>query len=340
MRGVFLDISKVFDKVWHKGIIFKLKQNGISGKLLSVLPDFLKDRKQRVVLNEQVSSWTGVNKGVPQGSILGPLLFLIYINDLADGLSPNAKLFADDTSLFSVIHDVDTSANELNNDLYQITKWAFQWKMGFDPDPSKQVQKIIFSRKTKKIGHPTLHFNNSIVSQFQYQNHLGVFLGTRLTFEEHLKVITTKVNKTIGLLRKLRKTRPVLMTMCKAFVRPHLDYGDIIYDEAYNQTLRQKLESIQYNACLALSGAIRGSSREKHYHELSLESLQCRRWYRKLCLFYKIFKENKPVYLFNLIPSKNSNYNTRNTNKITPFHTKQFFSKILFFHPQLFNGPS
>ena len=110
MRGVFLDISKAFDKAWHKAIIFKLKQNGISGKLLrlSVLSDFLKDRKQRVTLNRQVSSWTGVNTEVPQGSILGPLLFLVYINDLADGLSSNAKLFADDASLFSVIHNVDT----------------------------------------------------------------------------------------------------------------------------------------------------------------------------------------------------------------------------------------
>ena len=139
-RDVFLDISKAFDKVWHEGIIFKLKQNGISGKLLSVLADFLKDRKQRVTLNGQVSSWTGVNPGVPQGSILDPRLILVYINDLADGLSSNAKVFADDTSLFSVIHHVDTSANELNNDLYQINKWSFQWKMSFNPDPSKQVR--------------------------------------------------------------------------------------------------------------------------------------------------------------------------------------------------------
>ena len=84
--------------------------------------DFLKDRTQRVTLNGQVSLSAGVNAGVPQGSILGPLLLLIYINDLADDLSSNAKLFADDKSLFSVIRDVDTFANELNNDLYQINK--------------------------------------------------------------------------------------------------------------------------------------------------------------------------------------------------------------------------
>ena len=81
------------------------------------------------------------------GSILGPL-FLIYINNLADSLSSNAKLFADDTSLFSIVHNVDTSANELNKNLYQINKWAFQWKMSFNPDPSKQDQEIILSRKT------------------------------------------------------------------------------------------------------------------------------------------------------------------------------------------------
>ena len=121
--------------------------------------------------------------------------------------------------------------------------------------------------------------------------------------------------------------------MYKAFVRPHLDYGDIIYDEAFNETFHQKLESIQYSACVALSEAIRGSSREKIYHQLGMESLQCWRWYRKRCLFYKIFKENKPVYLFNLIPIKNSNYNARNTDKTTIFHSKQnFFKKYFSIH--------
>ena len=114
-------------------------------------------------------------------------------------------------------------------------------------------------------------------------------------------------------------------------MRRHLDYGDIIYDEAYNETCQQKFESIQYNACLALSGAIRKSSREKRYHKLGFEYLHCRRWYRKLCLFYKIFKENKPVYLFNLLPTKHLNYNKKNTDKITLFHAKHKFSKKPFF---------
>ena len=137
VRGVFLDISKAFDKVWHEGLLFKLKQNGITGELFEVLSDFLKNRKQRVLLNGQVSSWVDVNAGVPQGSILGPLLFLIFINDLPEGLISSFKLFADDTSFFSVIHNSNTSAKDLNEDLLKIKDWAFQWKMSFNFDVNK-----------------------------------------------------------------------------------------------------------------------------------------------------------------------------------------------------------
>ena len=114
VRSVFLDISKAFDKVWPDGLIFKLTQKGIPGNLLKLLRDFLSEIRQRVVLNGQASTWTNINAGVPQGFILGPLLFLIYINDIFGGLCTNAKLFADDTSLFSVIHDSSTFANVLN----------------------------------------------------------------------------------------------------------------------------------------------------------------------------------------------------------------------------------
>ena len=112
IRSIFLDISKASDKVWHQGLIFKLKQNGISRKLFNLIKEFLKNRTQRVVLNGQFSSWAGINAGVPQESILGPLLllFLMYINDLTNDLSASAKLFAGYTSLFSVVFNVDAFA--------------------------------------------------------------------------------------------------------------------------------------------------------------------------------------------------------------------------------------
>ena len=116
VRGIFLDISKVFDKVWHDGLIFKLRQNGICGEMINILEDFLSDRKQRVVLNGQYSSWADIHAGVPQGSIFEPLLFFIYIHDLLNDMKSKCKLFADDTSLLSVVQDIDTSANDLGND--------------------------------------------------------------------------------------------------------------------------------------------------------------------------------------------------------------------------------
>ena len=114
------------------------------------LCDYLRNRKQRVLLNGKTSDWSDVNAGVTLGSILGPLLFLIYNNHLSEGLSSNAKLFADNRSLFSVIHDSNTSAFELNSDLAKKNRWAFQWKMSFNPDPKKQAQEAILVRNLKQ----------------------------------------------------------------------------------------------------------------------------------------------------------------------------------------------
>ena len=149
------------------------------------------------MLNGQSTSSTNVNAGDPQGSILGPLLFLIYINELSDGLSSNAKPLADDTSLFSVVHDINASTVELKSDLNKINYWDFQWKMNFNPDRSKQTKEVIFSRKLKKTTNPPLLFNNNIVSQVSSQKHLGVILDVKLAYEEHLKNVFNKTIKTI-----------------------------------------------------------------------------------------------------------------------------------------------
>ena len=305
-------------------------------QLIKSFETLFDNRKQRVVLNGQSSSWTNVKAGV-QGSILGPLLFLIYINDLANGLSSNTKLFADDNSLFSVIHDSVITTLELNSDLSRIKQWAFQWKMSFNPDPNRQAQEVIFSRKLKKFCHPSLRFNNNNVSQVSSQKHLGLILDKGLTFDEHLTNVSNKISKTIGLLQKLQNIlpRPALLTIYKCFIRPHLDYGYIIYDQAHNLSFHQKLESIQYNATLALTGAIKGSSKEKLYQELGLESLQLRRWYRKLCCFYKIYNKQAPVYLTELIPTCNKAYQTRHLANILYLSFKHNFFKNTFFPPTI-----
>ena len=145
-----------------------------------------------MVLNGQLSPWSNIETGVPQGPILGPLLFLIYINDLSDGLTTNARLFADDVSLFSVVDNINLSATNLNSDLSKINAWANQWKMTFNPDPNKQVQEVIFSLKTKKISPSPLNFSNNSVQQVQFQKHLGVYLDGKFDFRERLQSMFKK----------------------------------------------------------------------------------------------------------------------------------------------------
>ena len=196
--------------------------------------------------------------------------------------------------------------------------------MSFNPDISKQAHEVIFSRKRSVSSHPPLTFNNIPVARTNSQKHLGMQLDKKLNFEEQLKKVESNVNKTIGIIRKLQNVLPrsALLTIYKSFIRPHLDYGDIIYDKAFNESFHAKLESLQYNATLAITGAIRGSSTEKIYEKLGLESLKSRRWYRKMSFLYKVFKIESPSYLFNTIPNSNRQCQTRNSDNIPSFFVK------------------
>ena len=219
--------------------------------------------------------------GVPQGSVLGPLFFLNYINDLLLGLTTNVKLFADDTSLFSVVNNASVSAFRLNNDLVKIRDWTFNWKMSFNPDPTKQAKEVIFSTTTttttKILGtHLSLFFNNLLTEQNTTQKHLGLTLDHKLTFQYRVNEKIKKAMKGIGLLRKLQSILPrtPLLTIYKSLIRPNLDYADVLYDQHSNDAFSSELETVQYNAALAITGAIKGTSREKLCQELTLEYLQ------------------------------------------------------------------
>ena len=177
VRAVFMDISKAFDKVWHDGLIFKLKQNGVSGSLLSLFENYLRARKQRVVLNGSSAEYENIKSGVP--SVLGPLLFLIYINDLELNIHSQVRFFADDTMLFSIVKNPIISANELNQDLETIRQWAHQWKLEFNPDPTKQATELLFSCKNKPSAHPPLFFNGTIVTKVDEHKHLGLILDKK-----------------------------------------------------------------------------------------------------------------------------------------------------------------
>ena len=163
----------------------ELEQNGFSGSILKLLNNYLLNRKQRVVLNGSTSDISSIDSGVPQGSVLGPLLFLTYINDLEANIKSRIKFFADDTMIFSVVHDPTLTSSELDHDLDLINKWANQWKVVFNSEPTKQDVEVLFSQHKRDFNHPPLLFNGSMVDA---HNYLGLALDSKLSFVDHINV--------------------------------------------------------------------------------------------------------------------------------------------------------
>ena len=176
---VFLDISKAFDKVWHQGLLFKLKSFGIEGRLLCWFGSYLKYRKQRVVINGQASSWFTTNAGVPQGSILGPILFLIFINDMHLSVLSEMRLFADDSHLYDISKNVNSSVVKINNDLALLEGWAKQWRVKFNP--TKTIY-MIFSRTGNTPDHPNVIFSGTILKESKQHKNLGIVFHNQLSF--------------------------------------------------------------------------------------------------------------------------------------------------------------
>ena len=204
--------------------------------------------------------------GVPQESIIDPLFFLMYINDLPDELKTTPQLFADDTTIFSIVHSQNQTANDLKHDLENISNWAKKWRMEFNPDTDKPAQEIIFSRKTNKDNHPEIFYKTNPIKQTSSLKHLGIVLDERLNFKTHIQNKISKAMTGVGIIEKLSSLLPSksLLTIYKSFVRPHLDYGDVVYGQLNNQSLSD-IESVQYNAALAIIGAIQESFKIKLY---------------------------------------------------------------------------
>ena len=191
--------------------------------------------------------------------------------------------------------------------------------MVFNPDITKQAVEIIFSVKNNKPNHPPLTFNDIPVARETSSKHLGLILDDKLSFSEHIREKVSVAMKGVALLKILSKfvTRDILNMTYKLYVRPHLDYGDIIY---HNQRtdMMNIIEKVQYKAGLVVTGCWQGTSQDKLYHELGWESLSDRRWYRRLCQFYKIINHKTPKYLHDhLPPSRELTYNLRSSSQFT-----------------------
>ena len=201
VRVVFCDISKAFDRVWQASLLHKLETARVTGKVLNCFTNYLSDRKQRVVLLGVTSDWASIKAGVPQGSILGPLLFLLNINDIVTNNGSNIRLFADDTSLYIIVENPLSAAECLNIDLDKITHWAETWLVSFNPT---KTESLLISRKVNKPQHSPLFMQNVQIKEADFHKHLGSWLSNDGSWHQHISFITEKAWFRINIMRKLK----------------------------------------------------------------------------------------------------------------------------------------
>ena len=296
---VFCDISKAFDKVWHRGLLFKLRQKGIKGKLLTWISNYLSDRKQKVQINNATSSLLSVNAGVPQGSVLGPLLFLVYVNDIAENLLSLVRLFADDSSLFFSATNIQDIEGVINHDLAFISSWAKKWLVDFNP--IKTVAMLFSLRPVDYLL--SLNFNNTVINFVENHKHLGITFSCNGQWKAHIENILKAAYRTLGIMRKLkyRFSRQALNQMYISYIRPQLEYSSIVWDGCSEQD-KTALEKLQNEAARIVTSLTRSTSIANLYKECGVDSLADRRYFQKLCFMYKCSNNLVPDYISDIIP--------------------------------------
>ena len=332
--------------IWHKGLLYKIKKFGIKGDLLKWIKSYLCNRKQRVVINGKESSYIGINAGVPQGSILGPLFFLIFINDIVIDIGCTIKLFADDTSIYIVIENVINAALEMNENLNKVNTWSKQWLVQFNP---RKTESLLISRKqSAHIIHPTLYFDQIPVAEVNSHKHLGLIFNNSCHWGEHIDYIVEKASAKLNVLRCLKfdLDRKTLQCMYFSFIRPIMEYGDVIFDNS-PQYSKDKLEKINTDAARIITGATKLVSLNHLYTEAGFECLETRRIKHKLTYFYKIRNSLTPEYLRSILPLQHDQqhqYQTRNSsNYVAPqcrtcYHSKSFIPSTISLWNQLPNN--
>ena len=307
-RMIGLDFSAAFDRVNHKALIYKLRQLGIGGSFLKILTEFLTDRKQRVVVDGHYGEWRNVISGVPQGSVLGPLLFILFTQDMWVGLENQLVAYADDATLIAVVPSPDQRqliSESLNRDLARISAWCSLWGMKLNPT---KTQSMIASRsRTPFPRHPDLLLNNVVLNACDSFKILGVLFDSKFTFEQHVRSISSSVAQKIGLLRKSRKMfgNPDVVRKCfNSFILPCLEYCSPAWSSAAASHL--KLLDKNVRACKFL-----------------IPDLEVDLWHRRsvssLCLLYKVFHNPKHplnTELPNLFQAARVTRNTLNANSL------------------------
>jgi hypothetical protein len=283
---IYLDFSKAFDSVPHQRLLLKLKTLGMGETLINWVRSFISNRKQRVMLNGKFSKWESVTSGVPQGSVLGPVLFLMYINDLPDAISQCTKIFADDTKIYGKIENNDSC--NLQNDINNASTWSQIWQLHFN---SKKCKVIHYGKKNINkpydIYNPCTH-NNENLSVETEEKDLGILFTNDLNFDKHITQCINKANRMMGIVKRNFEflDANIFIPLYKSLVRSHLEYGNCIW-KPYKRIQINKLEKVQRRAtkCVNSISHLPYADRLKI---LKLPTLEYRRQRGDMIQVYKI----------------------------------------------------
>ena len=305
---IYLDFKKAFDSVPHERLLIKLKSYGIEGKLYSWIRDFLSERLQYVKVCSEHSDTKKVTSGIPQGSILGPILFLIFINDLPDCINSISTIFADDTKSYNTCNN----SNIIQEDLDALQKWSNEWQLFFNCSKCKCLH--IGKNNPQHDYYFTTEEGRKYIPKCTEEKDLGVTFDKSLKFDVHIDNIVKKANSMIGLVKRNFSfiDIDIFLHLYKALIRPHLEYGQVIWSP---QFIRQskKIENVQRRAT-RLIPSLKNLSYEDRLKKLKLPTLKYRRLRGDMINVYKILNEDNTCNK-NLLPLCNSKYFTRGHDK-------------------------
>ena len=272
--------------VSHEKFLYKLLNYGVRGKCLAWVRAFLGGRKQTVVLEGETSNSIPVTSGVPQGSVLGPILFLVYINDLPESITSQVRLFADDTAIYLTINDRQTDNTTLQKDLDTLQDWSKQWDMSFNPTKCQVIQ----TTKAKSPIPTSYTLHGQTLETVSSARYLGVDISSNLSWNTHVERVATNANRTLGFLKRNIKCKSRKIRECtySSLIRPQLEYASSVWDPHTRSNI-DRIEMVQRRAARwTLGEYARQTSVSALLDRLGWRSLEQRRADARLCLFYKI----------------------------------------------------
>ena len=296
---VYMDFKKAFDSVPHRRLLAKVKALGITGRVHAWITDFLKDRTQIVSVNGEASSVGKVTSGIPQGSVLGPLLFVAYINDLPRHANNEVRIFADDTKLFSK-SDNKEDRESLQDDLDRLCEWSDTWLLRFHPQKccvmrlGNNPEEHCYTMKTTTENSTQRH----VLAESDAEKDLGVIIDKKLTFQKHISQVTAKANRILGVMRRTfdHLNDKTFVQLYKSMIRPILEYGHSVWSPE-QKCLQREVENVQKRAT-KLIGRLKNMPYQERLRELKLPSLQFRRLRGDMIDTYKytsgIYKTTSP----------------------------------------------